>query len=130
MAEHNKTGKIGEQIVVNDLKRKKYRIIGRNYRKKWGEIDIIAEKSGITHFIEVKSTLYSFSESKNRNYRPEEKIDDRKIKRLSRAVQTYALESGSPLKRGSWCCDVCVVFIDNAGKEASIKYIKNILLPE
>ncbi|MBV9159572.1 MAG: YraN family protein [Candidatus Kaiserbacteria bacterium] len=50
-------GDMGESIAAQYLERKGFRIIDRNYLKPWGEIDIIAEKSGIIHFVEVKMEL-------------------------------------------------------------------------
>ena len=40
-------GRIGEQVACSFLVRKGYTIIDRNYRKPWGEIDVIAEKGNI-----------------------------------------------------------------------------------
>ena len=41
-------GETGEEYAVNFLKKKKYKILERNYRKRFGEIDIIAENKNIT----------------------------------------------------------------------------------
>jgi len=49
------TGDIGEKIAGRFLAAKGFEIIGKNYRKPWGEIDIIVQKAGKTHFIEVKT---------------------------------------------------------------------------
>jgi len=48
-------GNLGEGIACNFLIKKDFLITARNYWKKWGEIDIVAEKGGATHFIEVKT---------------------------------------------------------------------------
>ncbi|MCX5799172.1 MAG: YraN family protein [Proteobacteria bacterium] len=45
----------GEEKAIKVLKRKGYRIIGKNYRNPFGEIDIIAEEGGYLVFIEVKN---------------------------------------------------------------------------
>ena len=37
-------GRVGEDIAAQFLERKGFKILARNYRKPWGEIDIIAEK--------------------------------------------------------------------------------------
>ena len=42
---HLKTGKIGEDIACKYLIGKGYTIIERNFRRKWGEIDIICSKN-------------------------------------------------------------------------------------
>ncbi|MDR2628682.1 MAG: YraN family protein [Puniceicoccales bacterium] len=50
------TGNEGEKIAVNFLKKKKkYRIIEKNWRYKNGEIDIIAQDDAITVFVEVRT---------------------------------------------------------------------------
>ena len=51
---NKKVGSIGEQITAKYYKNQGFRILGFNYLKKWGEIDVIAEKSGKVYFIEVK----------------------------------------------------------------------------
>ena len=50
-----KTGEIGENIAVKFLVKHNFTILERNYTKKWGELDIVAEKQGKIYFIEVKS---------------------------------------------------------------------------
>jgi len=52
----NKTlGKIGEDIAVKFLKRKGYRILHRNWRCVFGEIDIVAEEKKFLVFAEIKT---------------------------------------------------------------------------
>ncbi len=48
-------GSRGEDIAVSFLKKKGYKIIERNYRCRYGEIDIIAERDKVTAFIEVRT---------------------------------------------------------------------------
>ena len=50
MAKHNETGVVGENIVTKYLENKGFSVIDRNYNKKWGELDIIAQKGGLVHF--------------------------------------------------------------------------------
>ena len=51
----NTLGKDGEALAVSFLKGKGYRILEKNYRTVFGEIDIIARDKDIVVFIEVKT---------------------------------------------------------------------------
>ena len=83
-----------------------FSISDRNYTKKWGEIDVVAEKSNKIYFIEVKSvsreTLNTFipksySNSDERyQSRPEDNMHPWKLKRLSSTIQTYLLSKRIP----------------------------------
>ncbi len=55
MAEHNKQGKTAEQLVADYFSAKWYSILHRNYRHSHYEIDIVAAKDDVLHFIEVKT---------------------------------------------------------------------------
>lgn len=55
MAQHNELGKIGEQIAVDFLIKKGYRIKERNWRFKKAEIDIIAQLKNVLIAVEVKT---------------------------------------------------------------------------
>ncbi|MDO8786294.1 MAG: YraN family protein [Syntrophales bacterium] len=50
-----RTGKKGEDIAVDYLTKAGYRIIERNYRCLFGEIDIVARDQDTIVFVEVKS---------------------------------------------------------------------------
>ncbi len=47
-------GAFGEEQAARCLRRKGYRIVERNFRCRWGEIDLIAEKRDCLAFVEVK----------------------------------------------------------------------------
>ncbi len=80
-----KAGKSGEDFAVRLLTSNKYKIIDRNFRSKFGEIDIIALKDDHLVFIEVKtrwSNLYGL---------PEEAVSPGKIWKISRTGEYYSL---------------------------------------
>lgn len=61
----NQLGQLGEQITVDYLKSQGFSILACNYKKFYGEIDIIAQKQNILAFVEVKtrkSTIVSMHE--------------------------------------------------------------------
>ena len=77
-------GRGGEEIAAQFLERKGYKIIERNYRKKWGEIDVIAEKDNVVHFVEVKAVS-----RESKDYRPEELIHESKLRKVARTAALY-----------------------------------------
>ena len=131
MAKHNEIGVIGERVAAKYLENKGFNIIDRNYRKKWGEIDIVAKKDNKVYFVEVKTVSRNsvdgkFPEYAN-DYRPEDNMHPWKIKRLSRAIQTYVLEKFKDHEQ-NWQFDLICVFLDPYKKIAKVKYIENIIL--
>jgi putative endonuclease len=48
-------GALGEQLAAEHLTRLGYEILERNYRTRWGELDIVAFSPGVLAFCEVKS---------------------------------------------------------------------------
>lgn len=54
MGKSELTGPWGELQAVDYLRRKKYAILGCNYRTRFGEIDIIAQDRSYVIFVEVK----------------------------------------------------------------------------
>jgi putative endonuclease len=129
--EKNKeTGKIGEDITENYLRKKGFAILGRNYLKKWGEIDIVARRTGKIHFVEVKTVSYETKIELDqavarRTWRPEEKVHASKLKKLNRAIESWLMENKCDL---DWQIDVVAVRIVPREKYATAKYIPNVIL--
>jgi len=120
-----KIGDIGEEVAVKYLERKGFRVIERNYLRKWGEIDIIAEKGQLLSFIEVKSV--SRESGSRETYRPEENVHPAKLKRLHRAIQTYLLDRKVPDSR-EWRVDVACVYLDFSTRKAKVEMLENVIL--
>jgi putative endonuclease len=55
MAAHNEFGKAGEQMAAEWLVQHGFQLISRNWKFARYEVDIIASREGVLHFIEVKS---------------------------------------------------------------------------
>src|SRR3989344_5035640 len=129
-SETQKTGETGENIAVKFLMKHGFRILDRNYTKKWGEIDVVAEKDSKLYFIEVKSvsceTLNNVNHETLDQYHPEDNMHPWKLKRLSRTIQTYLLSKN--LDDIEWQVDLLVVFLDLKGKKARIKVVSDIIL--
>ncbi len=122
----NKTHKgfLGENLGITYLLQNRYRIIVRNYRKKWGEIDIVAydKKTKETVFIEVKTTIgHNFS-----RILPEEELTEEKIKRLKRVILSFLSEYH--LDDKPWRFDFLAIEIKNSCLEPTIRHYKGVYL--
>lgn len=137
-SETQKIGKIGENIAERFLVKHNFLILDNNYTKKWGEIDIIAEKGNKFYFVEVKSvsrdlsvqlagTLENVTRETLDQYKPEDNMHPWKMKRMARTIQTYLLSNKIPDEK-EWQVDLFVVFLDLKNKKAKIKRIEDIIL--
>jgi putative endonuclease len=130
-SETQKTGEIAENIAERFLVKHGFSILDRNYTKKWGEIDIVAQKAERIYFIEVKSiarNYWSFvSQETSDSYRPEDNMHPWKLKRLSRTIQTYLLQKKVG-ENVEWQVDLLIVYLNLKEKKARVKVVKDIIL--
>jgi len=116
-----KTGELGESIAERFLIQKGYKILAKNYRKPWGEIDIIAEKGTSVRFIEVKTIThrtYLFLHD------PEEMVDRRKLIKVAR---TAALYMEHKRDRREFQIDVVGVILDDSEQTATCRLFEQAL---
>ena len=83
MASHNKLGQIGEALGKTFLEEKAFEILHLNWKYSYYEIDIIATKNNILHFIEIKTRR------SERFGLPEESVDQKKIEKLMNAAEEF-----------------------------------------
>jgi len=121
---HLKLGVSGEDVAMKHLVKLKYKILERNYRKKWGEIDIIAQKKDILHFVEVKSVscVTDFDE-----YLPEENIRIFKKQRLKRTINTYLAEKNVSGET-DFQIDIMAVYLNPETGENKIRFLEDVIL--
>ena len=131
MTKHLSLGKLGEDIACRFLIRKGFHVKTRNYRKIYGEIDIIAQKNKKLYFIEVKSLSFDISrETKTGEYaffKPEDAVHYKKRERLKRAIQGYLSEKQT-LSEMEWQFDIVSVLIDVKNKNARVRFLENLTL--
>jgi putative endonuclease len=118
------TGQKGEDEAAKYLNNKGFSVLDRNYRKPWGELDIVAKKGDWLYFIEVK-TVTRQDVSNPDFYEPEDNIHPWKIKRLSRAINTYLLEKRID-DETDWQVDSIAVYLNNRGELLKIEYLEDI----
>ncbi len=116
------TGLLGESISCRYLKEQGYRIVTRNFLRKGGEIDIVAEKDGRLHFVEVKTI--SCENGNKSAWNPVDNLHSDKLKRIEATVYNYL--STFHVKREDWQIDAVLINLDRRNKKASIELIEAI----
>ncbi len=116
-------GVLGEDLAVKYLINKGFYVVCRNYRRKWGEIDIVCEYRGVTHFVEVKSVSRRTSSENADIYRPEDNLHANKAKRLRRIIESYIEEHSV---ESDYICDLITVQIDEESKTARVQFLSDI----
>jgi putative endonuclease len=109
---------MGEDLAANFLKEKDYKIIDRNFRKGYGEIDIIAIHKNVLVFIEVKTR------TSNQFGTPFEAITPSKLRTLTKTAQFY--KALNPKLPAALRLDAISVLLDNLGNVVDIEHIENI----
>ena len=108
-------GRRGEDLAAAFLLERGYRILQRNWRRKTGEIDIIAEKSDLLVFCEVKSrtgTCFGVGA---------EAVDRRKQTKIIRTALLYLQQ----YHLMDHACRFDVIEIDVAGAVPLIRHLPN-----
>lgn len=86
MKNHKEFGDYCEEEACLFLIRQSFSILFRNYRTTFGEIDIIAERKGIIHFVEVKAVS---RETFERGIRPQDHVTHEKIRKIKMVAQHF-----------------------------------------
>lgn len=102
-------GREAEQKACDFLRKKGFKILKQNYTIRGGEIDIIATKDGVLHFVEVKS---------GKNFEPSQNITHEKISRIAKTAQTYIKKNSLNMP---FCIDAIIIKND-------INFFENITL--
>lgn len=79
------SGQLGEIAASEYLKNKGYKILGRNFRSKFGEIDLVAIDGDTLVFVEVKTRW-----NKAYGY-PQEAVTPRKLRKIARTGEYFKL---------------------------------------
>lgn len=82
-------GRAAEDAAAAALRSAGYRVLARNQRTPFGEIDIVAERRGAIVFVEVKSRRPGGSAGA-----PEEALNRAKLRRVARAAAHVAAAKG------------------------------------
>jgi putative endonuclease len=113
-------GRLGEQLATEHLIRRGFRILERNYRTRWGELDIVAFNGRTLTFCEVKTRRLG-SESV---LGPFDAIGPRKRSRVRRMAATWMSDHGDRAFAPVIRCDAIGVTFDRAGRLVGIEHLE------
>ncbi len=77
-------GATAESHACHWLETLGYRILDRNWRRPWGELDIVADKDGVIHVIEVKA-----SEKRTDGFEPYLRAGATKMHKVERTARSW-----------------------------------------
>ena len=105
----------GEDIVAHHLEKQGFTIVERNYRQRYGEIDIIAQKTDLIVFVEVKARAY------NRHFDHTQSITSSKQRKIALVAQRYLAQYHHDDKT----CRFDVAIVEYKDTTPTIVYLDN-----
>ena len=124
MTKKSEIGKAGEDLACDYLKKQGCKIIERNFRRPWGEIDIVCQDTDKTLvFVEVKTV----TRQDNDVYKPtaEDQLTKSKLAKITKTAVQYAGDNQKSIDdRKGWRIDLLALTINN--EDVDIKHYKNI----
>lgn len=107
-------GRRGEDIALAELTKKGYQLVERNFRNRFGEIDLIMEDGTTVVFVEVKTRVGDDFGS------PEEEVTERKFAQVRRMGEVFLIEKG---RWGRACrVDVVAIVLTRGGEVARLTH--------
>jgi putative endonuclease len=114
-------GDRGERAAVQFLKKQGYRILAKQHRNDFGEIDIIAQDSQTTVFVEVK-TRTSADDGQ-----PFEAVDRRKQDKITRVALAWLKKHGKLEQPARF--DIVSILWSDEGSEPELTHYRNAFEP-
>jgi len=114
----HRLGKHGERLAAEHLERLGFEIVDRNYRTRWGELDIVAFDGTTIAFCEVKTRRLS------RAGGPLEGLRGSQRQRLRKMAGTWLIERTERPRAELIRFDAIGVTIDATGKLVSLEHLE------
>jgi putative endonuclease len=116
----HRLGQLGERLAAEHLGRCGYQIVERNYRTRWGELDLVVFDGRTLAFCEVKTRRLRDSAVS-----PLEAIRRRKCTRLRKMAGTWLIERTDRPYADIVRFDAIAVTFDPAGRLVGIEHVEN-----
>ncbi len=120
MTKRTMLGFAAEGIAAKFLEERGYEVLDRNYRKPWGELDVVARKGDLLAFVEVKASATYVA-----NFDAELRANPVKLHKVVRTARTWLADHRCSSEQ-EWQVDVVSVTFDRGAGTARIKHFKNV----
>lgn len=120
-------GALGEKVAAEYLSRHGFSILDRNVVRKTGELDLIAEKDDVLHFVEVKTILtdeFPSEKEAEDEYDPSINLHEAKVRKVARTGEWYVAEKNW---EGDWQVDGCLVWLRRKDGMAKVSYLSQLV---
>jgi putative endonuclease len=111
-------GEAGEELAAQHLVRRGFRILERNYRTRWGELDIVAFDGATLAFVEVKSRRATAGRT------PFESVHARKRDQVRRMAARWLNERADRPFARVLRFDAIAVTFDGAGRVLALQHLE------
>jgi putative endonuclease len=112
-------GRLGEQLAAEHLARCGFEIVERNYRTRWGELDIVAFDGRTLAFCEVKARRMSPGGAG-----PLEAVRSRKRSRVRKMARSWLVERTDRPRADRLRFDAIGVTFDLAGRLVALEHVE------
>ena len=112
-------GRLGEQLAAEHMIRRGFRIVERNYRTRWGELDIVAYDGRTLAFCEVKTRRLS---TPGRD--PLESVHTRKRSKVRKMARSWLIERSDRPRADTLRFDAIGVTLDPSGRLVRLEHLE------
>jgi putative endonuclease len=110
---------LGEQLAAEHLTRRGFRILERNYRTRWGELDIVAFDGETLAFCEVKTRTVT-----TRGIAPFDALHAQKRARVRKMAGSWLRERRERPYAPAVRCDAIAVTFDRTGRLLALEHLE------
>lgn len=112
-------GRLGEQLAAEHLIRRGFQIVERNYRTRWGELDIVAFDGRTLAFCEVKTRRAAGYAAA-----PLEAVGSNKRTRVRKMARRWLLERANRPYAENLRFDAIGVTLDRSGRLVALEHLE------
>ena len=112
-------GRLGEQLAAEHLIRRGFQIVERNYRTRWGELDIVAYDGRTLAFCEVKTRRLS---APGRD--PLDSVHTRKRSKVRKMAGSWLIERTDRPYADNVRFDAIGVTLDPSGRLVRLEHLE------